>query len=252
MKFIGGLVSVSFRQLSYNEIINTTLQSGLQAIEWGGDIHVPAGNIELAKTVGNETAKRGIIIPEYGSYYTLGSKDTDKSDASVDSARALGTSTIRIWASNKNRASLTKEEYISAVEDAQRLCRENSDINFCLECHNGTITEEYHDTLNYLKDVGCDNLQMFWQPNQFRDHEYNISSLEALLPYIRSAHVFAWEKNLRFPLASHENRWRDYLSVLKNSPSDKVFLMLEFMHDNSPLSLPDTAKTLNNLIAKFN
>ena len=49
--FISGLVSVSFRKESPEAIVAAAAQAGLQGIEWGGDIHVPCGDIENAKRV---------------------------------------------------------------------------------------------------------------------------------------------------------------------------------------------------------
>ena len=42
-KLIPGLVSVTFRQLSPEDIIDITYASGLKAVEWGSDVHLPAG-----------------------------------------------------------------------------------------------------------------------------------------------------------------------------------------------------------------
>jgi 3-dehydroshikimate dehydratase len=48
---IPGLVSVTFRKLSPQEIIALTAEAQLQVIEWGGDIHVPHGDIQQAENV---------------------------------------------------------------------------------------------------------------------------------------------------------------------------------------------------------
>ncbi len=39
-----GLVSVTFRQLSPEEIVRVAREAGLTVIEWGGDVHVPPGD----------------------------------------------------------------------------------------------------------------------------------------------------------------------------------------------------------------
>jgi 3-dehydroshikimate dehydratase len=46
-----GLVSVSFRKFSPEKIIEMVKNAGLCAIEWGGDVHVPHGDVELARKV---------------------------------------------------------------------------------------------------------------------------------------------------------------------------------------------------------
>ena len=244
MNFVPGLVSISFRQLTVEDILSRMKDCGLQAVEWGSDIHVPAGNLKEAARVRELSRNAGIATPEYGAYYTLAWPCEEKPADTVASARALGTPIVRLWASEKNRASMTAEEYRAAVEDAERICGENPDLTFCLECHNWSITEDYPSALAYLKDVNLPNLKMFWQPNQFRTHQYNLEALEALLPYVCSTHVFSWEGTDHLPLAHHTDRWQEYLSLLNGAPTDTMYLMLEFMHDDNPNSLPETAKTL--------
>ena len=64
MQWIPGLVSISFRSLSPEEIIRIAKAAGLSAIEWGGDVHVPFGEIETARRVGEITRAAGLSIPE--------------------------------------------------------------------------------------------------------------------------------------------------------------------------------------------
>ncbi|MBQ9117185.1 MAG: TIM barrel protein [Clostridia bacterium] len=251
MKFVSGLVSISFRPITPAEIIDAVKDAGLNAVEWGSDVHVPAGNTSVAESIKEETEKAGLCIPEYGSYYKLGVQGGEQIENTVASARAMKVSVIRIWASDRSREKMSDEQYNATVADAQAICSRYPDMTFCLECHNNTVTEDYRDALKFLRDVNRPNLQMFWQPNQFRTHEYNIEALTALLPYIRSVHVFSWEQKERYPLDRHEARWMDYLSVLKRSSAEKIYLMLEFMHDNSLASLHETAETLNGWIARI-
>ena len=248
MTFIPGLVSISFRNLKPKEIIQACRESGLKAIEWGGDVHVPAGQIDAASTVRDATDKAELGMPEYGSYYRIGQSDPAEIEGVVRSAKALDAAVIRVWAYCKNRQDCSAEEYENAVRDAKRICDAFPGMTFCLECHNNTLTEDYHDALRFLEDVDRPSLNMFWQPNQFRTHAYNLEACAALLPYIRAVHVFSWEgtdgKNVMFPLEHHAKRWSEYISILRNAPVGELPMMLEFMHDGRPESLPDTAKTL--------
>ena len=41
-----GLVSITFRELNPLEIIRLVSKAGLDGIEWGGDVHVPHGDIK--------------------------------------------------------------------------------------------------------------------------------------------------------------------------------------------------------------
>jgi hypothetical protein len=54
-QLIPGLVSITFRALPPADIIRLTAECGLQAIEWGADVHVPPGDLAGARRVGAET-----------------------------------------------------------------------------------------------------------------------------------------------------------------------------------------------------
>lgn len=246
MRFIPGLVSISFRALSVGDIIGITTCAGLEAVEWGSDVHVPAGDIAAAEAAKKKTVAAGLSMPEYGSYYVLGSgEDIEKT---VTSARILGITNVRIWAGNMSASEMSPEVYAKVVDDAKSICGRYPDIMFCLECHNRTVTQEYTDELKFFCDVGRKNLMTLWQPNQLRTHSWNMESVRALLPYIYGVHVFSWEGKNMLPLDAHTDRWAEYLSILRGSERETMPLMLEFMHDNRPESLPETAQTLKKWI----
>ena len=244
MQWIPGLVSISFRSLSPEEIIRIAKDAGLAAIEWGGDVHVPMGDVETAKKVGEMTRAAGLDIPEYGSYYRIGFSAPEDFAKVAACAHALNTPCIRVWAYNKNPDEIAPDTYQAIVQDARRICASVPDRLVCLECHNDTLTSNYQAALKFLRDVDCPNLQMFWQPNQYLSHEENLTACRALLPYIQRVHTFSWEGKERYPLARHASRWQEYMDILKDTPNPHMPLMLEFMHDNQPQTLPETAKTL--------
>ncbi len=249
MRFTAGLVSVSFRGLDTKKIIKITRSAGLDSVEWGGDIHVPAGETEIARAVGEQTRTAGLEVAEYGSYYRIGVTDPDEIHKVAASARALGTNTVRVWAYNKGSLEVTADEYADAVGDARRICALYPDLYFCTECHNNTLTDDYNLNLRLINDVDMPNFAAFWQPNQHKNHEYNIESARALAPFVKATHVFAWEGNAKYPLAHHRDRWIDYLRAFAEccDENSSVALMLEFMHDNDPATLESTANTLKEI-----
>ncbi len=54
-----GLVSITCRKLTPQEVVSLCARAGVRGIEWGGDVHVPAGDVALAREVGALTAYRG-------------------------------------------------------------------------------------------------------------------------------------------------------------------------------------------------
>lgn len=241
--FHTGLVSISFRGNTAEELIQAAKETGITAVEWGSDVHVPAGDTDRAAQVKALCEEAGIAIPEYGSYYYLGEAPETFDDV-LACAKALGTARIRIWGGKKSSDTLRTAEYAALVEDARRICDMAPDMTLCLECHKGSVTDEYHTALRFLRDVGRKNLKMFWQPNQFRDLSYNLDALKALLPHVESVHVFSWNREQKFPLAAMEEDWKQYLTLLKTAGVENY--MLEFMHDNALESLAETANTLKN------
>jgi 3-dehydroshikimate dehydratase len=68
-----GLVSVTFRELKPLDIVKLTKESGLDGIEWGGDIHCPPDNAQAASEISALMAQNGLSSISYGSYYQVGS-----------------------------------------------------------------------------------------------------------------------------------------------------------------------------------
>ena len=249
MGFITGLVSISFRGLTTDEILGYVREAGLDAIEWGGDVHAPAGNIDVAEKAGEITRASGLMLPEYGSYYRLGVSGEEALDEAVASAKALGTDTVRIWAYNKGSDQVSTEEYASVVADAKRICKKYPEIIFCTECHNHTLTDDCDKHLKFLQDIGTENFKTFWQPNQLKSFAYNQRSAEMLAPYTKAIQVFSWEGDRKLPLIAHREKWVAYLKTFASqSEARDVYLMLEFMHDNRIESLSETAKQLREIL----
>ncbi len=90
-----GLVSVSFRALSPREITGACLEAQVRGIEWGGDVHVPPGDLENARAVGQMTRDAGLQVAAYGSYFRCDGSDFEPV---LETALAVGAPLIRVWA----------------------------------------------------------------------------------------------------------------------------------------------------------
>ena len=67
-----GLVSVSFRGLSPEEIIRIAKDAGLNRIEWGSDVHAPFDDAERLSTIAACQRSAGLRCSSYGTYFVLG------------------------------------------------------------------------------------------------------------------------------------------------------------------------------------
>src|SRR5690554_2417803 len=119
----GGLVSITFRQLSPREIVSLVKKSGLEGIEWGGDVHVPHGNLSVARDVAIMTEEEGLSVAAYGSYYRVGCEgqdDVPNFEEVLETALELKAPLIRVWAGNKGSHEADGNIWDKVIEDSIR------------------------------------------------------------------------------------------------------------------------------------
>lgn len=244
-KLIPGLVSVTFRQLSPEDIIDITYASGLKAVEWGSDVHLPAGNADTAEFIRKRSDDTGIMPISYGSYYGKGESGYDMFSKLVNTAKAIGTDNIRIWAGGKDSGDVSLQERAQYVLEAQKLAdiaKENG-IDVSFECHKSTLTDTPDSALKLIEEIGRDNVYLYWQPLQSEDIQLNKNIIKRFLPYLKNVHVYAWKGLERFALAEHEKAWREYIDVLRQSEQTRA-LLLEFVKNDSVEQFKADADTL--------
>ena len=102
--FQPGLVSVTFTQLTCEDVIRFAQAAQLKVIEWHGIEHVPHGDLGIAERIAQCTVDAGLAVATYGSYYVVGeSENQGLSFASVlQTAKALHARMIRVWAGHLN------------------------------------------------------------------------------------------------------------------------------------------------------
>ena len=247
--FTLGLVSISFRKNTVEEILDACLKAGLSAIEWGSDVHVPVGDLARAAEVKGLTEKAGMTVAAYGSYYKLGEEGNDeaKMRAYLATAKALGAPMMRIWGGKTSSDRLLKAQKAAFVAEMKQLAAiaKEYGVTVCLECHRDTLTDEYHNTLAFLEAVGADNVGCLWQPLQSRTEGYNLDAAAAHAAFSRHIHVFHWDSDTRYPLAEGVSVWQRYLTPFLGTDTN---LMLEFMHDDRLSSLGETADALRAIV----
>ncbi len=246
-----GLCSISFRRHSPLEVLRLASAADLQAVEWGGDIHVPPGNLPTAKTVRRQTEDAGIKISSYGSYYRVGiSKDFT---AVLDSARELGAPAIRVWAGIKGSRETSKEERHAILEDARR-CADQAGaagLNFDFEYHDHTLTDHPESVTDLMRELPEPAIRFSWQPPHGRPEEDSLATLRAVLPRLGHVHVFEWwpGPETRLPLDHGKSRWTRFLALAATSPGAGRCALLEFMPGDDPAALPREAETLRSLLS---
>lgn len=248
-----GLTSVTFRQKTPEQICTLAQTAHLSCIEWGGDIHCPPDNPQSQNEALSSTLSHRLFVSSYGSYYRLGSSQQPQKDFEVlcDAADRLQAGVIRIWAHRKPFSALEKAEYISCVKEAVLLSdiAQKHGITVCFEYHRGTLTQRAEDALCLMRDIGRENMRLYWQPNPDISHRENLRELEAVLPYVVNIHCFHWikqqETDLRRPLREGLSEWRDYLLLAKKTVKN---VLLEFVMNDSENAFLEDAEALLSIV----
>ncbi|GEM_PF-69515 len=260
MNWKTGVCSVSFRANSVEEIIAAAAAAGLDGIEWGADVHVPVGDIEKAKQVRALTEAAGLQVLSYGSYYDLSSQEVWCFDGLLNTAEALGVKTIRVWGGKQGSAELTESAW-NALAWQGHICAQRAaarGMTLSLECHNGTVTDDWKKELDFLAKADDPALRAYWQPNQLKGEKYDLFSARALAKQVTNVHVFYWQPDEKKALGAHTKlsltygyeQWEKLLTVFEEglNPEEEHAFLLEFMPDDKIESLWEEAHTLNEML----
>lgn len=237
-----GLVSISFRQHSPEELIKEVKRVGLSCIEWGSDVHAPKDDLERLTEIQKLQEAYGITCCSYGTYFKLGVHPIEELEDYIAAAGILGTNILRLWCGNKNSEDYTKEEKaeLFAICRQAAAIAEKHDVIFCLECHNNTFTIRKEAALELMQEVNSPHFQMYYQPNQFVSKEENIAYAQLLAAYTKHLHVFNWNMHTRYPLKEAVDIWKTYLEQFDGEHC----LLMEFVPDDKLETLEEEVQAL--------
>ncbi|GAB4164651.1 MAG: sugar phosphate isomerase/epimerase [Terrimicrobiaceae bacterium] len=248
-----GLVSVSFRKLTAAQVATSAASAGLSCIEWGGDVHVPHGDLSVASEVRKLTADHGMSVSAYGSYLRLGAPDGPDPLAVVETASELGAPVIRVWAGTKGSAETSPEERRQVEAAAIRTAdlAAAAGLRVAYEYHGNTLTDTPDSAACLLDATMHPAIQTFWQPPNEVEYSVALASIERVLPRLGNIHAFHWKPTPRDrrPLADGGSEWLGYLGLALTAGGQRDVL-LEFLPQDDPELLPREADTLKGLIAR--
>jgi 3-dehydroshikimate dehydratase len=245
-----GLVSITFRPLDPEEILRLAVQARIETIEWGGDVHVPVGDLDRARETGRLTREAGLKVSAYGSYFRLGEGE-GRFEPVLATAVALGAPTIRIWAGNRSSADCPPHERSQLIEEACLVAEMagKARLTISLEYHDGTLTDTRNSVRALLQELNHPGIEFFWQPSHGESTAECAGRLDDVLPRLRNVHVFHWWPTFaeRHPLAEGETAWRTYIDLVRRSGRPVEFL-LEFVRNDSPAQFLVDVETLHRLL----
>ena len=241
-----GLVSISFRKLTAEQIIAAAKDADLSCIEWGSDVHAPCDDLAKVSAVAAATQAAGLTCCSYGTYFYLGETPISQLSDYIAAAKLLGTDILRLWCGKKSTCQYTPEE----AEALYAVCREaaaiaeQENVTLCMECHPNTYTEELGGALALMQAVDNPHFRMYWQPNQYRTEAEKLAYAQGIAPYVKHIHVYQWKGKEHFPLSGGIDQWQKYLSHF----SGDHCLLLEFMPNHIVEELPAEAAALRRII----
>lgn len=248
-----GLVSISFRGHSPEELIGAVKAAGLDCIEWGSDIHAPCDDEDNLRRIAAMQKEAGITCCSYGTYYKLGKDAPEELLPYIRAAKLLGTDILRLWCGTKGSRDYSPEELELLYRDCRAAAKiaQEAGVILCMECHNNTVTDRKESALALMQAVDSPAFRMYWQPNQLRSREENTAYAKLLAPYTVHIHVFNWNcpdgKTLeKYPLAEAVDTWKDYMVHFLGEHA----MLLEFMPDDDIASLGAEAQALRLIADK--
>ncbi len=253
--FKTGLVSISFREESVETLIEAVRQAGLEGVEWGGDVHVPHGNLSRAEEVRRWTEEAGLQVSAYGSYYKfedLAGGGGPEPSAVLDTAEALGASMIRLWPGAVGTVDASAE-WRQVLADRTREIAEAAvlrGLELGFEFHDHSLTDTPESTLSLLQLIGHPAVSTFWQPYLQTSPEERMAGLEIVLDRVTNIHVNYFDQNPwpdNLPLQSGTAEWVEYLNLLKETGRDH-WLTIEHVRGHRLDQFADDARVLKSWV----
>ena len=250
-----GLVTVTFRQLPPEKIVAVAKSSGLQVLEWGGDVHVPAGDTKRAREVAALTSAAGLETVCYGSYYRAGHEGDGGMPPFaevLETAVALGAPCIRVWAGVRGSDAADEAYFRKVCADADRIAglAHSRGVRIAFEFHEGTLNDNADSAARFLAALPHPNVFSLWQPLVSLDAEQRDRSLRVVLPRLAHVHAFHWlpgDPIDRRPMSEGQDDWRAWLKTIRGAGSNADAL-LEFVRADAPEMLAEDAAVLRSLM----
>ncbi len=195
-----GFTTTSLRQIkSLEKIVKIAVDSGVDIIEWGGDIHIK--DIKTAEYAKKLCDENGIKISSYGSYYRVGSCDNEKWERICKIASALGAESVRVWLGKRDSEKTDEKTYKILIEDTKIICKTAMEYGLfvCPECHDNTYNNNTEAFLKILEDTNTKNLGTYFQ-SRYKRLSYDLDRIKKTLPFIKSVHIsFSEQRREQFP-----------------------------------------------------
>jgi hypothetical protein len=244
---------VTFRQLDVAEIVALAAKAGLRCIEWGGDVHVPVGDVDAAARARELCGEANLEITSYGSYYRA-DQPPSAFEPILATAVTLGAPSIRVWAGQIASADATSDQRDSVADAiaavADLAAAQGVTIN--VEYHPNTLTDTLPSALALFdavadrRAVSAHPVRSYYQPYLGTAATEALEVVQTLRDreLLSHLHVFSWASDgERLPLAARADLWQPVLVELAASERRHP-VQLEFVADDDPARFGEDAAVL--------
>ena len=232
-----GVCSVTLRAETVDVVARVAGDCGLHGIEWGGDVHVPPGDLAAATRARRASVAADLIVASYGSYLFAASvPNSDEMQLTLDTALALDAPNVRVWAGFGVEPD--SDRYRAVVDGLATYCSlaTSRGLTVGVEFHGGTPTATAAGTLVLLDAIGAPNLFTYWQPPYWRagtGPAADAAEVAELGSRLSHLHVYEWAStDDRCPLDKGADRWHAVLATaatVTGAWSDDRYAFLEFV-----------------------
>lgn len=259
-----GLCTVTFRRLDVGEVAELAAASGVEALEWGGDVHVPEGDRRAAAAAAALSADLGLGVASYGSYLFLDAHLDRRLDVVLDTALELGSPAVRVWCppvrdapggpvpgdGSEGDGTVAWSALVDAAARAEAAARELGLVLY-LEFHGGGATASVPAVVDLLEQVP--GLWTGWQPPYWapRTAAEEVADLGALTGRLLHVDVYEWDADgTRRPLGDGRSVWATRLRAASGAVGAaraaglRPAAFIEFVPDDDPAALAVEAATL--------
>lgn len=247
-----GVSSITLRRYGIEEVVRYAAIAKLKTIEWSADPHVPHGDLAAAREAAARTVEAGLTVNSYGAYYRCGEPAKRPPFAQVvETARALGAQSIRVWAGRKASRDAPNTYWNAVIGDLKRAAEEaaTAGCRVSVAFADHTLNDTPEGWKRLLEGVGPSGVLTYWQPTNATADLHRADVVNEMLRHIGDAHVFVWEAGVRVPLARAHKEWVRTAETLADDPRRDHALLLQLVEKDRPENFLRDAASLLEIIA---